>query len=442
MSKLNPKSRRLQEPPEAILATTLEPGGIAYAPGVRAGQWVFATGHKGTDYRNGMAPAVLAQGMPQFDKPVHAREAQRLFKNISAVMRAAGTNLSNVVRVDQYYTDHRSVDPYHEVRRAAFRGRIPPSTSNLHQRFLLPSQAIEMHAIGVVPDDTFRPHHTTVDDWAVHPSSGYSHALRCGDLVFAAGMTAEALITAEGPIDPQARMPAGHLWKGTPIKLETEFIIARKLIPTLEAAGTGLERVAKAQVYLRDEADFAPFLDVWRKHFPGGPPATTLIPTATPGFIVEQERIEINTLSVAGDAPLPMRFDIDGVTVPFAGLPAAVRAGDLLLLSGMMAVDRTGLVPAARPDPRQPFFGSSIRTQMEHILDRAEQICEAAGTSLRNLVRVQQFHTDLHDFYPAYRAWHERRNGQPLPFSAIEVPFLPVPDCSVLLDIWVHIPGQ
>jgi hypothetical protein len=55
-------------------------------------------------------------------------------------------------------------------------------------------------------------------------------------------------------------------------------------------------------------------------------------------------------------------------------------------------------------------------------------------------VRVQQFHTDLNDFYPAYRAWHERLEGRPLPFSAIEVPFLPVPGCTILLDLWVYAP--
>ena len=43
-----------------LLPVTIEPGGIRYAPGVRAGRWVFATGHKGTaDFAGGMAPEVL-----------------------------------------------------------------------------------------------------------------------------------------------------------------------------------------------------------------------------------------------------------------------------------------------------------------------------------------------------------------------------------------------
>ena len=27
-----------------------------------------------------------------------------------------------------------------------------------------------------------------------------------------------------------------------------------------------------------------------------------------------------------------------------------------------------------------------------------------------------------------------------LPFSAVEVPFLPVPGCTVLLELWVYVP--
>ena len=32
-----------------LLPVTLQPGNVRYAPGVRAGRWLFATGHKGTE---------------------------------------------------------------------------------------------------------------------------------------------------------------------------------------------------------------------------------------------------------------------------------------------------------------------------------------------------------------------------------------------------------
>jgi enamine deaminase RidA (YjgF/YER057c/UK114 family) len=117
-----------------------------------------------------------------------------------------------------------------------------------------------------------------------------------------------------------------------------------------------------------------------------------------------------------------------------------VRAGDLLFLSGLLAIDRGGLIEAARPDPAQPFSGSSIQAQMDYLLRNAERICRAAGTSLANVVRIQQFHTDLRDFHPACQVWQQHLAGQPLPLSAVEVPFIPVPGCTVQLDLWVYVP--
>jgi len=52
----------------------------------------------------------------------------------------------------------------------------------------------------------------------------------------------------------------GHLWKGTPIKLETQFIVDQKLKPSLSGSeGASLDDVVKAQVYLRDRADVPAF---------------------------------------------------------------------------------------------------------------------------------------------------------------------------------------
>jgi enamine deaminase RidA (YjgF/YER057c/UK114 family) len=106
----------------------------------------------------------------------------------------------------------------------------------------------------------------------------------------------------------------------------------------------------------------------------------------------------------------------------------------------MLAIDRNGLVPSARRDPAQPYFGSGIRAQMEYLLEKAEKLCRKAGTSLANVVRVQQYHTDLNEFQGAYDVWADRLPGQHLPFSAVKVPFLPVPGCTVQLDLWVYVP--
>ena len=415
---------------ESLLPVTL-PGEVRYAPGVRAGRWVFATGHKGTaEFTGRMAPEVVDQAAPRQGAPKHKKEARRIFANLDRVLAAGGAERSHALRIDQYYAGVRAVDPYHEVRREFFAGNIPPSTSNLHQRFLLAGQDIEVQLIAAAAEEGFEPLQHRPAGLPVHASSGYSPLVTCGDFVFVAGQTAEALDTGNGPLDPEASMPSGHLWKGTPIKLETEFVIRRKLKPALESVGNTLADVVKAQVYLRDIDDIPAFNEVWAAHFGNSPPATSIITTATPGFICEASRIEINTISVRrGGATRKELVDAE-VPMPFAGQVQAVRAGELLFLSNLMAVDAAGALAA----------GADARSQVDHMLAAAERLCRKAGTTLANVVRVQQFHTDLAHFNDAWAAWENRLPGHYLPFSAIEVPALAVPGAVVMLDLWVYVP--
>lgn len=423
---------------EPLLPVAIPQSRARFARGMRAGRWIFATGLAGTDHVNGLAPEVVQAGHPLNDMPPAKRKSRRLYDNLGEVLSAGGAGFGDVVRLDQYYTGPAAVPPYHEIRRDAFAGRIPPSTSVLQQRFLRTGQAIEAAAIAAIPGPGFRAEHFAfTPGYAIAASSGYSPALAAGDFRFVPGQTAEARVEAEGPVDPEARFPAG-LWKGTPIKRETEFIIAKKLQPSLEAAGAGLDSVVKAQVYLRDPADVPAFNEVWRAHFPE-PPATTLLPTSTPGFTLAELRIEINTVSLARDGATK-RQTIAGARPPlFNGHVAAVRAGDLLFLSGLMGVADGAPVADAQADPRQPFFGVPVKAELRSIIAEAEAICRNAGTSLANAVRIQTFHTDLADFPAALEVWHEALAG-PLPIAAVEVAWLPVPGARVLVDLWVYAP--
>jgi enamine deaminase RidA (YjgF/YER057c/UK114 family) len=423
---------------QPLLPVTIEQGGIRYAPGVKAGRWIFATGHKGNAHFAGaMAPDVLREELPAWDSSKHRRESDQIFANLGRVLKAGGSRFANIVRVDQYYNDYRAVPPYHGARRAALGDHIPPSTSILMTRFLLAGQDIEMQMIAV--ENGVGVQHIRPRTHVIHASSGYSLAVSAGDFIFIAGRLADALVLTDG-LAPEVRLPAGHLWKGVPIKLETEYTIKQKLEPALKAAGSSLADVVKCQVYLRDPADFAPFNEVWRAHFPSNPPATSVMPMATPGLAIAEGRVEINAIALRSGGKTRAKVIDAGVMPAFAGYSQAVRAGELLFISGLLAIDRSGLIEGARVDARQPHFGSSVQSQMEFMLANAQKLCKAAGTSLENVVRIQQFHTDLHDFYPAYQVWQRHLPGSYLPYSAVEVPFLPVPGCTVQLDLWVYVP--
>ncbi len=295
---MSPPAKKLN--PQALLPVDVPGTQHRLARGIRAGRWLFATGQAATDGGNAIAADVLQSGHP-FDGPSQAhREARRLFRNVDEVLVAGGSNAANVVRIDQYYTSPDVVPAYHETRREYFKGKIPPSTSNLHRRFARAQQSMEVQVMAAVPGADFGARHEAgAGAYKIHSSSGYSPALTAGDFRFVPGQTAEARDEHEPDLDPEAKRGRG-LWKGIPIKLETDFIIRRKMQPTLQAVGADLDTVVKAQVYLRDQEDVPNFREVWAKHFPIEP-ATTIIATETPGFIMPESRIEINVIALAKD---------------------------------------------------------------------------------------------------------------------------------------------
>ncbi len=93
----------------------------------------------------------------------------------------------------------------------------------------------------------------------------YSQAIVAGDLVFTAGQI---------PIDPAT----GELVTGD-IAAETTLVL-RNLSAVLEAAGSGLDRVIKTTVYLKDMGQFAAMNEVYAAFFGDTPPARAAIQAA------------------------------------------------------------------------------------------------------------------------------------------------------------------
>jgi enamine deaminase RidA (YjgF/YER057c/UK114 family) len=332
---------------EPLLPVPIPHTSAKLARGIRAGRWAFATGQCGTDYINGIAPDVLRVDHPLNGESHYKRESRKLYRNVAEVLCEVGAGFSDVVRVDQYYTTARAMHPYHEVRHEVFNGTIPPSTSNLHQRFARTGQTIEVQVMAAVPGAGLNVKHETFSpSYKISPVSGYSPALSAGDFRFVPGQTAEARKENEGPLDPTVRHPRS-LWRQWPIKLETDFIITKKLKASLEGAGAGLDSVVKAQVYLADREDVPGFNEVWLNHF-RTPPATTIIATTSPGFAISDLRIEINTISLATKGRTK-REVVRGPQPPsFDGWVSAAKCGDLLFFSGLLALEEGRLIEEAR----------------------------------------------------------------------------------------------
>ena len=428
---------------EPLLPVELGAGKIKFAQGMKAGRWVFATGLMAQDFVNGIAPDVLAERAPHAGLPKREKEALRIFENLDAVLRAAGTDRSNLVRTDQYYTTVKAVPPYQQVRREFLDGRIPPSTSIAQQALLLPGADMNIQAMAAVPGAGFAVEHLKHEQLAGRPTSGYSPALTVGDFIFLPGITSLAIgdEPRRNGVAAAALMAEGAQWGGQPIKLETEFIITKRMTASLALAGATLEDVVHAQVYLTDRDDYSAFNAAWTKHFGAAGPSVSIIPCIERGLAPYDGKIEINVIAAKPGSAARKRHIDAGIATAFRHQPQAVKAGDLLFIPALMSADRDGLLPRAAVDPRQPHFSSSPEMQAEAIIDNIARLCAAAGTSLANVVRVLLFLTDIGEFYPVYKAWERRLGGRPLPFSAVEVPGpLPVPGATVMMEAWVYAP--
>jgi enamine deaminase RidA (YjgF/YER057c/UK114 family) len=428
---------------EPLLPVELGAGKIKFAQGMKAGRWVFATGLMAQDFASGIAPDVLAARAPHAGLPKREKEALRIFENLDAVLRSAGTDRNNLVRTDQYYTTVKAVPPYQQVRREFLDGRIPPSTSIAQQALLLPGADMNIQAMAAIPEPGFKVEHLKHEQLAGRPTSGYSPALTVGDFIFLPGITSLAI--ADEPrrngVAAAALMAEGAQWGGQPIKLETEFIITKRMTASLALAGATLEDVVHAQVYLTDRDDYAAFNAAWTKHFGEAGPSVSIIPCIDHGLAPYDGKIEINVIAAKPGSAARKRHIDAGIATAFRQQPQAVKAGDLLFIPALMAADRDGLLPAVAADPRQPYFSSSPEMQAEAIVDNIARLCAAAGTSLANVVRVLLFLTDIAEFYPVYKVWERRLGGRALPFSAVEVPGpLPVPGATVMMEAWVFAP--
>ena len=106
----------------------------------------------------------------------------------------------------------------------------------------------------------------------------YSQAIRVGDLVFVSGQI---------PL-----RPGGTQLVGAGIAEQTEQVFAN-LRAILEAAGSGLDRLVKTTVFLKDLADFAAMNEVYKKHAGETPPARSTVQVAAipAGALVEIEAV-------------------------------------------------------------------------------------------------------------------------------------------------------
>ena len=109
----------------------------------------------------------------------------------------------------------------------------------------------------------------------------YSQAIKANGFVFVSGQVA---------IDPVSNT----LVSGD-VSLQTERVL-QNLSGILKAAGSGLEKVVRTTVFLKNMADFSTMNGVYGKYFPAAPPARSTVEVAR---LPKDVLIEIDVIALA-----------------------------------------------------------------------------------------------------------------------------------------------
>src|SRR3981081_2072656 len=284
---------------KCIASTRIGGTDIQYTQGVRAGSWLFFTGHMASDFEHGLAAQVAGKpGRPLGLPPRYRREGDFIIERFARLIAGEGGDLRHIVRVDQYYPDAQVVNAYQRARKAVLKDFVPPSTSVLMDELLVEGANMDVSMIAVLPGGGRAPKAAQAEGVRVAHHSGFIASLVSGDYVFVAGqMPNNEEMT--GVAKPAYR-PPNAVWNGTDIRLQTEFLITSRLKPALEAGGSSLRNAIKAQVYLTNINDLPEFLDVWNSHFGEHPCALTVV--ATKGLALLESIIEINIFGLRDDA--------------------------------------------------------------------------------------------------------------------------------------------
>lgn len=109
----------------------------------------------------------------------------------------------------------------------------------------------------------------------------------------------------------------------------------------------------------------------------------------------------------------------NGVSIP---LTPAIRAGDLIFVSGQLGIDDDGRVVA-----------EDITAQVHQAMQRIRAILAEAGTELSSLVKVSVWLTDKADF-PAFNAAYREYFPDRPPARSTVVSELLIPGAKVEID--------
>ncbi len=400
---------------------------VNYTEAYQAGDYIFAAGQLASDFKSGVPPvAKVDPNFPFYGSDIK-KQTEYILNNLQKTFKAAGTSLDNVVKAQVFLTDLMNFNAFDEVWKKFFK-TAPPRTTVGTTGLLVKDTLVEIDLIAYKPSKSIK--RKTVKSSAPQPLAIYTEANVVGDLIFAAGQLASDFKTG---VPAEARVDSAFPYYGSDIKKQTRFILDN-LKKTFKAAGSSLDNVVKAQVFITDPNLFNGFDEVWKEYFKTPPARTTV---GTTGLLVKDTLVEIDLIGYVPRKGLKVQKIKSGTPQPVANYSEGFRVGDFVFAAGQVASDYkpgVGVPEEADIDFAYPYYGSDIKKQTDYILKNLAKTFKAASSSLDKVIKAQVFLTDLDDFSEVDEVWKKHFKTPPAR-TTIGVPALLLDETRIEIDL-------
>ena len=124
-------------------------------------------------------------------------------------------------------------------------------------------------------------------------------------------------------------------------------------------------------------------------------------------------------------------YRVQSLSEPISHFTDAVRSGDLLFVSGIVAVDADGNLVG----------GADVVAQARQVFHNMREVLAAAGCGFADVVKVTIYLTDVDD-RPSINPVRQEVFGEARPASTlVEVPRLAVPGAKIEVEAVALLPG-
>ncbi len=342
---------------------------------VKKGDLLFISGQAGVDPATGK---VVGQGDI-------VAQTHKAYENAAAVLEAAGASFDDVVKTNEFITTLENYKGTADIRREYLTGGLPASTGIIVREHSRPGVLIEIEFI--VSLDKSSPKEVINPGWDFFSRYTFSPGVRKGNLLFTSGFTA-------GEYDSTT----DTMFARDDMVYQTNFIYD-KLNAILEAAGASFaEDVVQTVDYITTRKDYRATGDTRRKHFRELIPASTAI--VIQKLLLEPAYNEIDLMAVYGSKKELIYPNWPGRDFSKFSFAPGVKKGNMVVISGQTASQ-------IDPSTGEVVIKGDVEEQTRAIYQKIKDILEAAGGSLRDLVRVTQYLTRAEDSLAAAKARQE-----------------------------------